>query len=125
MSTKQREGSNIPTGVDETHKESYRLVKRERVGKTLFDAVEFEGDEDRRCFIAVGQHKVTDDHKTIEEAHEQLAKEPWGAVLAIVDVVCTMREKEKDDRLREHIKMIEETMIEDLKRGEEEEERLN
>lgn len=109
MSTKQREESNTPTGADETHKESYRLVKRERIEKTLFDAVEFETDESRKCFIAVGQQKVTDDHKTIEEAHDQLAKEPWRAVLAIVDVVYSMREAEKDSQIR---KIMEERMRE-------------
>lgn len=77
---------NTLNNVEETHKENYSLIMREKIEKTPFHII---GDEEKGYFIALGKYRVTEPTKTPEEAIQKLDIEKWNILVDVITIIIT------------------------------------
>lgn len=81
ISTKQRDILNTQENVDQDqNKENYSLIERHIIENSPFMAIRLEDN----WFLVMGDHRITDDYNTKEEAVERLVIEKWRIIALMV-----------------------------------------
>lgn len=84
---------NTQDSANETHSKGSSLVNIEPIEGSPFtlitDRTQYneETDKGNRCFIAVGNHRITEAYETEEEAMEQFVIQPWNMTVTLITIV--------------------------------------
>lgn len=82
------------TDVTSTNKpNSTELVRKEHVEGTGFDIV---GNEEQGYMIALGNYRLTEWRKTIEECRDMIEKRDWELILGMMGACIQAAETEKE-----------------------------
>lgn len=79
------------SNVKENNNSKSTLITRERINKTPFTVI---GNEETGYFIAMGDYRLTEIHKRIEQAMAEILEEPWNVTLKMMSAIIDRYKKE-------------------------------